>query len=205
MTRRTAWDREGGLTTACIRSALSINYSLNIADPCGYQPAWRLRIAQALRIARRLGTAMNEHLEINAQPDAPLDTELLQRMANGDTLAFAEFYDRYSTLLFSIAIRVLGDVHEAEEVLQDSARLVWEHAPIYNSAMGKPLSWAVVITRNKAIDRLRVLQRKSEAIAKITEEAVADFSTHSRGTSTEAISNETGALLRNALASLPAE
>jgi RNA polymerase sigma-70 factor (ECF subfamily) len=148
---------------------------------------------------------MNEHLEINAQPDAPLDTELLQRMANGDTLAFAEFYDRYSTLLFSIAIRVLGDVHEAEEVLQDSARLVWEHAPIYNSAMGKPLSWAVVITRNKAIDRLRVLQRKSEAIAKITEEAVADFSTHSRETSTEAISNETGALLRNALASLPAE
>ena len=74
---------------------------------------------------------MNEHLESYAQPDAPLDTELVQRMANGDTLAFAEFYDRYSTLLFSIAIRVLGDLHEAEEVLQDSARLVWEHAPNY--------------------------------------------------------------------------
>ena len=205
LTGPTAWDRESGLTTACIRSTLSIKYSVNIADPGGYQPAWRPRIAKALRIARCLGAAMNEHLESYAQPDAPLDTELVQRMANGDTLAFAEFYDRYSTLLFSIAIRVLGDVHEAEEVLQDSARLVWEHAPIYNSAMGKPSSWAIVITRNKAIDRLRVLQRKSEAIAKITEEAVADYLTHSRRTATEAISNETGALLRNALASLPAE
>jgi RNA polymerase sigma-70 factor (ECF subfamily) len=148
---------------------------------------------------------VSERLKNSAQPDAPSDAKLLQRMAGADQLAFGEFYDRHSTLLFSIAIKVVGDVHEAEEVLQDSARYVWEHAPLYNPALGKPLSWAVVITRNKAIDRLRVLQREGKAVAKIREEAAADFLTCGRSMPSEAISNETDALLRNALASLSAD
>jgi RNA polymerase sigma-70 factor (ECF subfamily) len=160
---------------------------------------------ECLTTARNFGMLINQHLESVAPPDGPVDIELMERISEGDTLAFAKFYDRYAALLFSIAAKVVGDVQEAEEVLQDSARLVWERAPFYDPTLGKPLSWAVVITRNKAIDRLRTLRRKNEAIAKITEQAAADFLTHERKPPGEVISGENCTLLRAALTSLPAE
>jgi RNA polymerase sigma-70 factor, ECF subfamily len=175
LTRRKASSRKGGLTIECLTAG------------------------------RNLGMAMNRRPESFAQPDGPLDIELMERISEGDTLAFAEFYDRYSALLFSIAAKVVGDVQEAEEVLQDSARVVWERAPLYDPTLGKPLSWAVVITRNKAIDRLRTLQRESEAIAKIAEQAAADFLTHGGKPASEAINSENCTFLRDALTSLPAE
>ncbi len=65
--------------------------------------------------------------------DGPVDAEAMKRISEGDTLAFAKFYDRYSALLFSIATKVVGDDTGAEEVLQDSALLVWERAPVLRS------------------------------------------------------------------------
>jgi RNA polymerase sigma-70 factor, ECF subfamily len=133
------------------------------------------------------------------------DLELLKRMATGCVESFAAFYDRHSTLLFSIATNVLRDVHEAEEVLQDAARIVWENASVYNPSLGKPASWAVVITRNKAIDRLRVLQRRNAAIERLTADAEADFATRDHSGQAEVLSRESGELLRVALAELPTE
>lgn len=103
------------------------------------------------------------------------DAELLQRMARGDESALSRFYDRHSTLLYSIAIKVVGDLHEAEEVLLDALRLIWERAALYDATLGQPLSWAVVITRHKAIDRLRALKRKSDGLARLTESALIDM------------------------------
>jgi RNA polymerase sigma-70 factor (ECF subfamily) len=160
---------------------------------------------KCLTTGRNLEAAVHEGRESFSQADGPLEVALMKRISMGDTLAFAEFYDRYSALLFSIAAKVVGDLQEAEEILQDSARLVWERAPLYDPRLGKPLSWAVVITRNKAIDRLRKLQRESLAIAKITEQAVADFLTGGRKAPSGGISNENCVLLRGALRSLPAE
>src|SRR5262245_45451467 len=94
------------------------------------------------------------------------DAELIRRMAEGDTQAFAEFYDRHAMLLFSVALKVVGDRREAEEVLQDTARILWESAKIYDPTVSKPSSWAVVITRHRAIDRLRRLKRQDGAIAR---------------------------------------
>jgi Sigma-70 region 2 len=122
--------------------------------------------------------------------------EMIERIAGGDEAALGAFYQRFAALLFSIAAKVVGDLQEAEEVLQDSARLVWERAPLYNPALGRPLSWAVVITRNKAIDRLRALQRESEAIAKITAQATAEFSVYGGKVASEAIGSEECDILR---------
>jgi RNA polymerase sigma-70 factor (ECF subfamily) len=158
-----------------------------------------------LRTERLSKMAVHARLESFSQPDGPLDSELMERISKGDTLAFAEFYDRYSALLFSIAAKVVGDLQEAEEILQDSARLVWERAPLYDPTLGRPLSWAVVITRNKAIDRLRTLQRESKAIARITEQAAADFLAQGRKPPSEAIGSEDCNILRRTLVSLPAE
>lgn len=107
--------------------------------------------------------------------DSRPDVELLRSMAAGDESALSAFYERHSTLLYSIAIKVVGDVHEAEEVLLDALRLVWERSPLYDASLGQPLSWAVVITRHKAIDRLRALKRKQDGLARITESALMDL------------------------------
>ena len=152
-----------------------------------------------------LGRSMNVRVQYEEETTEPSDTELLRRMAAGDTVAFTNFYDRRSTLLFSVAMKIVNDVHEAEDILLDSAHVIWEKAPLYNSAFGRPLSWAIVITRNKAIDRLRFLRRNSEAIARIAKETVIDFSTYGGGKPSGAVTSETGRLLRDALISLSAD
>jgi RNA polymerase sigma-70 factor (ECF subfamily) len=101
------------------------------------------------------------------------DEELFSRVAGGDAEAFATFYDRHASLLFSVAVRIVGQDTDAEDVLQDAAVLIWERAPQYDRALGRPLSWAVTLTRNKAIDRVRSTRRKLSLLSEIAEEATA--------------------------------
>jgi RNA polymerase sigma-70 factor (ECF subfamily) len=54
---------------------------------------------------------------------------------------------------------------EAEDALQEALTLLWERSSSYNASLGRPLSWAVALTRNKAIDRLRGRQRRSEWVS----------------------------------------
>ena len=89
------------------------------------------------------------------------EIELLKRIGQGDRGSFEELYDRFSGLLFSTAYRVLNNQVAAEDVLQDVFIQIWEKAPLYNPALGKPLTWAVTLTRNKAIDRLRATERRN--------------------------------------------
>ena len=89
------------------------------------------------------------------------EIELLKRIGQGDRGSFEKLYDRLSGLLFSTAYRVLNNQVAAEDVLQDVFIQIWEKAPLYNPALGKPLIWAVTLTRNKAIDRLRSTQRRN--------------------------------------------
>lgn len=133
------------------------------------------------------------------------DTALLATIAGGDAEAFASFYDRYSSLLFTVAQRILGDEQEAEEVLQEAAVRIWESAPNYRAELGKPVSWAVVITRNQAIDRLRSLQRKRDGAARLT--ALAEPSSCPEPTAAPwaVYSHETARQVQQALAALPAE
>lgn len=102
---------------------------------------------------------------------ADSDESLLARMAGGDVDAFAVFYDRHCSLLYSIAWRIVGNEKDAEDVLQEASLLIWERAPAYDRALGKPVSWAVTVTRNKAIDRIRATQRKSQIISEVLDQA----------------------------------
>jgi RNA polymerase sigma-70 factor (ECF subfamily) len=131
------------------------------------------------------------------------DAELIRRVAEGDTAAFAEFYDRHAMLLFSIALKVLGDRREAEEILQDAARILWESARLYDPTISKPSSWAVVITRHRAIDRLRRLKRQDEAITRLKNDAGLFSPASHDQPQGAAEARETGSILRAALDALP--
>src|ERR1700722_7175741 len=68
--------------------------------------------------------------------DLERDVELLRRIAGGDRSAFSFFYDQYSGLLFSIAVKVLNDSKEAEDVLQEVFIQIWNKADAYDPLLG---------------------------------------------------------------------
>jgi RNA polymerase sigma-70 factor (ECF subfamily) len=89
-----------------------------------------------------------------------IEVELLRLTGQGDRRSFEEIYERFCGVIFSTAYRVLNNQQAAEDVVQDVFIQIWEKAPLYNPERGKPLTWAVTLTRNKAIDRLRSVQRR---------------------------------------------
>lgn len=89
------------------------------------------------------------------------DGELVRRMARGDKSACAELYDRFSRPLLSVALRVLSDQADAEDVVQDVFLSLWEKAADFEPARGSAFAWAITFTRNRAIDRLRTRRRRA--------------------------------------------
>jgi RNA polymerase sigma-70 factor (ECF subfamily) len=98
---------------------------------------------------------------VNEIPSPDKDVELLRRIAQQDGGAFAEFYDRHSTLLYSVACKILNEPSDAEDVLQETFVQIWEKAAHFDPGLGKASTWAAVLVRNKAIDRIRASQRRS--------------------------------------------
>src|SRR3712207_3442748 len=99
------------------------------------------------------------------------DADLLQQVAAGDHNSLDELHRRYSGVLLATAFRVLNNTRDAEEVVQEAFVQIWEKAGVYDVQRGKPLTWAMTLTRNKAIDRLRRIQRRHRLHDEIEEEA----------------------------------
>ena len=98
---------------------------------------------------------------VSDQENQERDIDLLRQIAAGDRTAFGEFYDRHSVLMFSVASRILNDPSDAEDVMQDAFVQIWEKAGNFDPKLGKPSSWAAILVRNKAIDRIRGSQRRT--------------------------------------------
>jgi len=130
--------------------------------------------------------------------------ELLRRIAARDQQALAEFYDQFAAVLFSTAVRILGDAHEAEEVIQDVFMQIWNKAATFDLTLGAPLHWTLSITRNRCIDRLRTRQRRSSLLADLTEAAKID-PLPSMPCALKSLGAEEVAAIRSAVAELPHE
>jgi RNA polymerase sigma-70 factor, ECF subfamily len=91
-------------------------------------------------------------------PDNPI--ALLQQIASGDREAFGRFYDRYASLAFTFALRLLGSRSEAEDLLQEVFLQVWRQAQSYSPERGSPEAWLITMTRSRAIDKLRSRRRR---------------------------------------------
>jgi RNA polymerase sigma-70 factor (ECF subfamily) len=130
--------------------------------------------------------------------------QLVRRIAAGDLRAMSDFYDQTATPLFSVALRILGDSSEAEEVVQDAFVQVWEKAGRFDPLLGGAFHWALSITRHRAIDRLRSRQRRARLTEELQENGAAEPApavTPDLG----ALDAEESAEVRAALGSLPAD
>ena len=129
-------------------------------------------------------------------------TELLRRVATQDRQALSDFYDQVAGVLFATAVRILGDPQEAEEVIQDVFVQIWEKAPMFDIALGTPFHWAVSITRNRSIDRLRSRQRRSRALEEFREELPPEAELYASA-APAALDTEHISLIHGAVSGLP--
>ena len=82
-------------------------------------------------------------------------SQLLARAGMGDRAAFAALYDKSSSHLFAVVLRICRDRAQAEDILQEVYVNVWRAASGFDAAQSQPLTWLTSIARNRAIDSLR--------------------------------------------------
>lgn len=87
--------------------------------------------------------------------DAGEDMRLVARIRAGDQQAMSELYDRYSRVVYAVALRVLQDTAAAEDVLQDIFLQLWRNPDAFDASRGSLAAWLSVIARHRSIDRLR--------------------------------------------------
>jgi len=83
------------------------------------------------------------------------DNALVLAIRSGDQSAMATLYERYSSVVYSVALRVLGDTGAAEDILQDVFMQLWRKPGAFDASRGNLGAWLAVITRNRSIDLLR--------------------------------------------------
>ena len=91
------------------------------------------------------------------------DEELIRQVAQGDERALSELYDRYSRPVYATGVRLLGDVHLAEELVQDAFTNVWQAAASFDPSQASFATWLYRITRNRSVDLNRRRQARPQS------------------------------------------
>jgi RNA polymerase sigma-70 factor (ECF subfamily) len=133
------------------------------------------------------------------------EEDLLQRAGRGDSRAFDQLYDRMAPRLFGLLRQMLHDEREAEDILQDGFVQLWERASTFEAERSKAFTWAVMLFRHKAIDRMRMLGRRNRLVeSAVLEQTILGASSHASADD-EVQANERGVVVREALNELPKE
>ena len=144
-------------------------------------------------------------MESDPAKELQSEIELLRQVGQGDRRSFEQLYERFSGVLFSIAYRMLKSQEAAEDVLQDVFVQIWKKAPLFDPSRGRPMTWAVTLTRNKAIDLMRSSQRRS-GLHDIMQRDTEAFSHFDDRNSFDAVaSDEISKLVRDAIGKLSKE
>jgi RNA polymerase sigma-70 factor (ECF subfamily) len=130
-----------------------------------------------------------------------LDRVTVDRMARGDSSALADLYDRHARAIYSLALRMLADAAEAEDLVQDVFTQAWRQATRYDPLRAPVAGWLMIIARARALDRLR--RRKSRIVAVELDPAMPHPRDPEISQEMLAISSEEADRVRGALGELP--
>ncbi len=144
-------------------------------------------------------------MTLSAERRSPLDPDLLSRVARGDEEAFEDLYGLSSSLLYTLALRILRNPDEAADLLQELYRDVWQKAAAYDRRRGTPMAWLVMMTRSRAIDRLRSSSAETRKRPQaLEEELLADVRSDTPDPFQITADQEQRELVAMAMADLPA-
>jgi len=139
------------------------------------------------------------------QDDRAIELDLLARVAKRERAAFEQLYDRYKNILYATAMKFLKEDADAQDVVQDVFIQIWDKAKLYDPAKGKPLTWALTLTRNRSIDRIRAIQRRTRLRDDFGKETVVDESAGMREALSGVDAGEKNQILREAVGRLSPE
>jgi RNA polymerase sigma-70 factor, ECF subfamily len=126
------------------------------------------------------------------------DAALVRRLRSGDRDALGELYDRHAPVALAVALRIVGDREQAEDLVHDAFVIVWQKIARYDAARGSLRAWLLTIVRNRAIDRVRA----SRPAVELDD---GDLPSGPNPTWEEAVSRLSAAEVRLAIDALPAE
>jgi|SRR5438128_6407250 RNA polymerase sigma factor (sigma-70 family) len=130
------------------------------------------------------------------------DDALLAGLATGDSDAAAAFVSRFQRRVYGLARTITGDDRLAEDVAQEALLRAWRHAAAFDPRRGSVTTWLLTITRNLAIDAMRVRRPVSWDPGAL---AALDLVSADRGPDVEVILEDDAIRLRAALGQLPEE
>ncbi len=179
---------------------------MSFALPLLRLPApWVGRDAHPMRrrfVARMTPTDEADSPEKRARANAAL----IRRMAGGDRDALAELYDNLSRPLYATARHILNDAAEAQDVVHDVFLSLWDNAASFDSGRGAAFSWAVTLTRNRAIDRLRTRANRARLLgSSIPEDLGYELGSGGIGGDERAELGDRASAVRSAITQLPPE
>jgi len=131
------------------------------------------------------------------------DGGLAAALGRGEVDALGELYDRYGSLAFAVALRVVGDAGRAEDVVQEAFLKVWRSVGTFDAQRGSLRGWLLACVRNRAIDSLRGRGAHEQAEVELQPEVEASGSGFDPWR--EVSRSLERAAIQEALASLPAE
>jgi RNA polymerase sigma-70 factor (ECF subfamily) len=132
---------------------------------------------------------------------ADQDRLVMDRMIRGDQTALADLYDRHARTVYSLALRIVGDRAEAEDVVQEVFTQAWRYCSKYDRARATVAGWLVMMARSRSIDHLRARQARPDAHALPIE--MSDPPGQGPGQDAVVIAGEAVQRVRRALGELP--
>lgn len=115
---------------------------------------------------------MNNETDSSAERQA--EAELMKRVAERDHRAFTELSEKYSALIFSTAFKVLNHYEDTEDVMNEVLATIWKKAGTYHPKKGSLVTWICTTARNRSIDRVRSVQRRSSLYDRFEEKIEGD-------------------------------